>query len=87
MHESKYLGVIINLSMKTSSDIVRQTRKFYAQATNFIISDVKCILLKSFCANMYCCPIWFNSNIKLKTGYNSALRNFFNKKKRKKEAL
>ena len=32
VHETKYLGVIINSSMKTSSDVVRQTRKFYAQA-------------------------------------------------------
>ena len=31
VHETKYLGVIINSSMKTSSDIVCQTRKFYAQ--------------------------------------------------------
>ena len=30
VHETKYLGVIINSSMKTSSDVVRQTRKFYA---------------------------------------------------------
>ena len=32
VHETKYLGVVINSSMKTSSDVVRQTRKFYAQA-------------------------------------------------------
>ena len=85
VHETKYLGVIINSSMKTSSDVVRQTRKFYAQANillrNFCYctNDVKCMLFKSFCANMYCCPLWFNStssNIKkLKTSYNSALRN------------
>ena len=31
VHETKYLGVIIDSSMKTSSDVVRQTRKFYAQ--------------------------------------------------------
>ena len=28
VQETKYLGVIINSSMKTSSDVVRQTRKF-----------------------------------------------------------
>ena len=32
VYETKYLGVIINSSMKTSSDVVRQTRKFFAQA-------------------------------------------------------
>ena len=31
VHETKYLSVIINSSMKTSSDVVHQTRKFYAQ--------------------------------------------------------
>ena len=85
VHETKYLGVIINSSVKTSSDVVRQTRKFYAQ-TNMLLrnfryctNDVKCTLFKSFCANMYCCPLWFNSTSstikKLKTSYNSALRN------------
>ena len=85
VRETKYLGVIINSSMKTSSDVVRQTRKFYAQ-TNMLLgnfryctNDVKCTLFKSFCANMYCCPLWFNSTSsaikKLKTSYNSALLN------------
>ena len=67
VHETKYLGVIINSSMKTSSDVVRQTSKFYAQANmllrnfRYCTNDVKCMLFKSFCANMYCCPLWFNS--------------------------
>ena len=30
VHETKCLGVTIKSSMKTSSDVVRQTRKFYA---------------------------------------------------------
>ena len=45
----------------------------------YCTNDVKCTLFKSFCANMYCCPLWFNSTSstikKLKTSYNSALRN------------
>ena len=79
-HETKYLGVITNSSMKTSSDVVRQARKFHAQANmlqrNFLYCTnyVKCTLFKSFCANMYCCPLWFSIK-KLKTSYNSALRN------------
>ena len=67
VHETKYLGVIINSSMKTFSDVVLQTRKFYAQ-TNMLLrnfrycnNDVKCTLFKSFCANMYCCSLWFSS--------------------------
>ena len=58
VHETKYLGVIINSSMKTSSDVVRQTRKCYAQTNmslrnfRYCTNDVKCTLFKSFCANM-----------------------------------
>ena len=72
--------------MKTSSDVVRQARKFYAQAKCYCAisvtactNDVKCMLFKSFCANMYCCPLSFNATSssikKLKTSDNSALRN------------
>ena len=67
VHKTKYLGVIINSSMKTSSDVVRQTRKFYEQ-TNMLLrnfryctNSVKCTLFMSFYDNMYCCPLWFNS--------------------------
>ena len=66
VHETKYL-LIINSSLKPSYDVVRQTRKFYAQANmllrnfRYCTNDVKCMLLKSFWANMYCCPLWFNS--------------------------
>ena len=60
---------------KYYTDVVRQTRKFYAQTNMFLrnfrycTNDVKCTLFKSFCANMYCCPLH------LKTSYNSALPN------------
>ena len=66
MQEVKYLGVLLNPSMKTFIDVSRQTRKFYAQ-TNMLLrnfrycsNEVKCSLFKSFCTNMYCCPLWFN---------------------------
>ena len=81
---TNYLPVIINSSMKTSSDVVRQKRKFYAQANmlrrnfRYCNNNVKCTLFKSFCANMHCCTLWFNSTSstikKLKTNYNGALR-------------
>ena len=80
--------------MKTSSDVVRPTRKFYSQANlllrnfRYCTKDVKCSLFKSLCANMYCCPLWFNSTSstikklkELKTSYNSALRNLLMIKK------
>ena len=70
--------------MKTSIDVSRQTRKFYAQANmllrnfRYCSNEVKCSLFKSFCTNMYCCPLWFNSTSssvkKLKCSYNSVLR-------------
>ena len=71
--------------MKTSIDVCCQTSKFYAQANTLLRNfrycsdDVKCILFRSVCTNMYCSPLWFNSTssyIKktLKTSYNGALR-------------
>ena len=67
VQEVKYLGVLLNPSMKTSIGVLRQTRKFYAQANmlsrnfRYCSNEVKCGLFKSFCTNMYCCPLWFNS--------------------------
>ena len=91
VHETKYLSVIINSTMKTSSDVVRQTRKFYARANmllcnfRYYTNDANYMIFKSFCANMNCCPFWFNSTSssikKLKTSYNSALRNLLLTKK------
>ena len=41
-------------------------------------NEVKCSLFKSFCTNMYCYPLWFNSTSsivkKWKCSYNSVLR-------------
>ena len=43
------------------------------------------MVFKSFCANRYCCPLWFNSTSssirKLKTSYNSAFGNLLMIKK------
>ena len=80
----KYLGVIIHSTMKITIDVARQTSKFYLQANlllrNFrYCSDVvKCALFQTYCTNMYCCELWFNSTKssikKLSTSYNSVLR-------------
>ena len=84
VQEVKYLGVIIHSTMKTTIDVARQTRKFYLQANlllrNFrhCSDDVKCALFQTYCTNMYCCQLWFNSTKssikKLSTSYNSVLR-------------
>ena len=81
VNEVKYLGVIIHSSMKTTIDVTRQTKKFYMQANlllrNFrhCSDDVKCSLFQTYCTNMYCCQLWFNSTKssinKLFTSYNS----------------
>ena len=83
VQEVKYLGVLLNSFMKTSIDVSRQTRKFYAQANMLLrnfpycSNEVNC-KFKSFCTNMYCCQVWFNftssSVKKLKYSYNSVLR-------------
>ena len=82
--EVKYLGAMIHSSMKTTINVARQTRKFYMQANlllrnfRYCPDDVKCTLFQSYCTNMYCCQLWFNSTksslIKLSTSYNSVLR-------------
>ena len=52
VHEVKYLGVLLNRSMKTSIDVIRQTRKFYAKANmllrnfRYCSNEVKCSLSK-----------------------------------------
>ena len=84
VNEVKYLGVMIHSSMKTTIDVTRQTKKFYVQANlllrNFrhCSDDVKCSLFQTYCTNMYCCQLWFNSTKssinKLSTSYNSVLR-------------
>ena len=84
VQEVKYLGVLLNPSLKTSIDVSRQTHKFYEQANmllrnfRYCSNEVKCSLFKSFCTNMYCCLLWINSTSssakKLKFSYNSVLR-------------
>ena len=78
--EVKYLGVMIHSSMKTTIDVARQTRKFCLQANlllrNFrhCSDQVKCVLFQTYCTNLYCCQLWFNSTKsslkKLSTSYN-----------------
>ena len=75
---------MLNSQLKTSIDVSRQIRKFQAQAITLLCNfrycsfDVKCMLFRSYCTNMYCCPLWFNStssSIKTpKASYNGVLR-------------
>ena len=84
VHKTKYLGVLLCSDRKTSIDVSRQSRKFYAQANTllrnfcFCSDKVKSMLFRSFCTNMFSAPLWFNFTLssinKLKTSYNGVLR-------------
>ena len=84
VQETKFIGVILNSQLKTSVDVSRQTRKLYAQANmllrnfRYCYDDIKCMLFRSYCTNMYCCPLCFNSTSssikKLKASCNWVLR-------------
>ena len=39
VYETKYIGVIIHTSMKTSFDIDRQTRRFYVQNIDVTVQN------------------------------------------------
>ncbi len=83
-HEVKYLGVLLQSNLKTTIDVARQTRKFYMQSNlllrnfRYCTDQVKCTLFQSYCTNMYCCPLWYNSTQtsinKLRVSYNGVLR-------------
>ena len=74
VHKTKYLGVLLCSDMKTAIDVCRQTSGYFRYCSD----DVKCMLFRSFCTNMYCSPLRLNSTSssikKLKTSYNGALR-------------
>ena len=69
VQETKYLGVILNSQLKRSVELTFPVKheKFYAQANmllrnfRYCFDDVKCMLFRSYCTNMYCCPLWINS--------------------------
>ena len=75
---------MIHSPMKTTIDVARQTHKFYLEA-NLVLRNfrhcsdqVKFVLLQTYCTNLYCCQLWFNSTKnslkKLSTSCDSVLR-------------
>ena len=44
-------------------------------------TPVKCYLFKTYCSNLYCAPLWYNSTVtdmkKLKIAYNNNIRRIF----------
>ena len=65
---NKHCGLpVIYLGTSVCQFVARQTRKFYLQ-DNLLLrnfrhcsDDVKCALFQTYCTNMYCCQLWFNS--------------------------
>ena len=56
VQETKYLGVILNSQLKTSVDVSRQTRKFYAQA-NMLLRNFDIVpMMSSVCCLDYFAP-------------------------------
>ena len=80
----KYLGVIISDDLKDNLDMNCKLHILYAGA-NTILSKfaqcsipVKCVLVESFCLNIYCSYLWCNyskENIsKIRVAYNNIYR-------------
>ena len=60
-----YLGFIVNEQFSDDDHIVKEMRNVYARG-NMIIryfshctDAVRIQLFKSFCSNLYCCPLWY----------------------------
>ena len=66
--ECKHLGTII-CQKNCDLDIKRQMRKFYANVNMLLrrfskcSTPVKCHLFKTYCSNLYCAPLWYNSTV------------------------
>ena len=80
--ECKYLGTFI-CQKNCHLDIKRPMGKFYA-SVNMLLrrfskcsSPVKCYLFKTYCSNLYCAPLWYNSTVtamkKMKIAYNNSI--------------
>ena len=79
-----YLGCIFTDDFVDDSDIMRQTRCFYARGNmllrkfNNCSTDVKIFLFRTFCTNMYCSQLWYSFKRKslntLCVAYNNAFR-------------
>ena len=85
--QAKYLGTIISCG-NSDADVKRQMRRFYANANVLLRKfskcsyDIKCMLFRSFCTNLYCSQFWYHSSQsilrKLKISYNNSLRRLLN---------
>jgi len=80
----KYLGIYFTNNVSDDRDISRELRPLYARGNTLLRKFGKCSLqvkiqlFKSYCSNMYCCPLWSNFSPpvykKLKVAYNNVFR-------------
>lgn len=62
--EEVYLGCILNEKLTDDNHIVKETRNNYIRGNMLIRKfrqcsiDVKIKLYKTYCSNVYCCPVW-----------------------------
>ena len=81
--QCRYSGITISTN-NSDVDLKRQLRKLYGNV-NLLLrkfskcsADVKCFLVKTYCSNFYCAPIWCDCTKpalkKLKIAYNNSMR-------------
>ena len=80
----KYLGHFICNTMRDDTDILRQRRQLYARANvlarkfYMCTDEVKVLLFRTFCCNLYTCQLWWNftqtAMRKINVAYNNAFR-------------
>ena len=67
-----------HLLMYVTKQVSFMHKPIHYYVTFVTSNNVKCMLFRSFCTNMYCSQLWFNSTSssikKLKTSYNGELR-------------
>ena len=88
VHEIKYLGYMFTHNNRDDRHIESLYRGMCVRSNmvlrNFkkCTTDVKCLLLKSFCTSFYCISLIFNYNAtklnRLRVCYNNCLRKLFN---------
>ena len=91
-HEHTYLGVLLQDNSTDANDINRQVRCLYTQGNlllrkfNKCSDDVKCLLFRSYCTNLYCASLWCNytasSFSRIKVAYNNIFRMLLSVKRR-----
>ena len=80
----KYLGHFICNTMRDDTDILRQRRQLYARANvlarkfYMCTDEVKVLLFRTLCCNLYTCQLWWNftqtAMRKINVAYNNAFR-------------